>query len=194
MGCPSRPRPNYNGAASLQIVTNDQGNSGSGGAARDTDTVAITVNAVNDAPLNTVPGPQSTNEDTSLVFNAGNGNLIWIADLDAGAGAVQVTLTATNGAITLSRHHGSLVHRRRRHQRRDDDLYGHSGQYQRGAQWAELCANRQLQRRGQPADRHERPRQYRQRGSALRQRYGEHHGQRGQRCSGQHHAWPTEHQ
>ena len=59
--------------------------------------------------LNTVPGPQSTNEDTSLVFNAGNGNLISIADLDAGAGAVQVTLTATNGAITLSRHDGSLV-------------------------------------------------------------------------------------
>ena len=96
------PTAQYNGAASLQITTNDQGNSGSGGALSDSDTVNITVNAVNDAPLNTVPGPQSTNEDTSLVFNAGNGNLISIADLDAGAGAVQVTLTATNGAITLS--------------------------------------------------------------------------------------------
>ena len=51
---------------------------------------------------NTVPVAQSTNEDTSLVFSAGNGNQISIADLDAGAGAVQVTLTATNGAITLS--------------------------------------------------------------------------------------------
>ncbi|MEX2138898.1 MAG: tandem-95 repeat protein [Pirellulales bacterium] len=96
------PTANYNGAASLQIVTNDQGNSGSGGALSDTDTVNITVNAVNDAPLNTVPGPQSTTEDTSLVFNAGNGNLISIADLDAGGSPVEVTLTATNGVITLS--------------------------------------------------------------------------------------------
>ena len=49
---------------------------GSGGTLTDTDTVNITVNAVNDAPVNTVPGPQSTNEDTALVFSAGNGNPI----------------------------------------------------------------------------------------------------------------------
>ena len=62
--------------------------------------VNITVNAVNDAPVNTVPGPQSVNEDTALVFSAGNGNQISISDVDAGASSVQVTLTATNGAIT----------------------------------------------------------------------------------------------
>ena len=49
---------------------------GSGGALSDTDTVAITVNAVNDAPVNTVPAPQTTNEDTGLVFSSGNGNAI----------------------------------------------------------------------------------------------------------------------
>ena len=32
----------------------------------DTDTVAITVTAVNDAPVNTVPGAQTVNEDTAL--------------------------------------------------------------------------------------------------------------------------------
>ena len=79
------PTNNYNGAASLQIVTNDQGNTGSGGTLSDTDTVAITVNAVNDAPVNTVPGAQTTNEDTTLVFSSGNGNQISIADVDAGA-------------------------------------------------------------------------------------------------------------
>ena len=45
---------NYNstrGAETLTMVTNDQGNTGSGGAQSDTDTVAITVNAVNDAPV-----------------------------------------------------------------------------------------------------------------------------------------------
>ena len=48
---------NFNGADTLTVATSD-------GTATDTDTVAITVNAVNDAPVNTVPGAQSVNEDT----------------------------------------------------------------------------------------------------------------------------------
>jgi hypothetical protein len=40
----------------VQIVTSDQGNTGRGGTLSDTDTVNITVNAVNDAPVNSVPG------------------------------------------------------------------------------------------------------------------------------------------
>src|SRR5205085_2864763 len=96
------PSSNFNGAASLQITSDDLGHSGSGGALTDNDTVAITVNAVNDAPMHAVPGPQSTNEDTSLVFSSGNGNAITVTDLDAGTSPVQVTLAATNGTITLS--------------------------------------------------------------------------------------------
>ena len=53
------PGLNFNGAASLQIVTNDQGNTGAGGPLSDTDTVAITVTAVDDAPVNTVPAAQT---------------------------------------------------------------------------------------------------------------------------------------
>src|SRR5207249_7013188 len=71
-------------------------------ALSDTDNVAITVNAVNDAPVNSVPAAQSTNEDTALVLSSGNGNLISISDVDGGAGSEQVTLTATDGVITLS--------------------------------------------------------------------------------------------
>ena len=56
----------------------------------------------NDAPVNTVPGAQSTPEDTAKVFSSGNGNLIAISDVDAGTNAVQVTLTGTNGTITLN--------------------------------------------------------------------------------------------
>src|SRR5205085_3201635 len=96
------PSDNFNGAASLQITSDDLGHSGSGGALTDSDTVAITVNAVNDAPVHSVPGPQSTNEDTSLVFSSGNGNAITVADVDAGTSPVQVTLAATNGVISLS--------------------------------------------------------------------------------------------
>lgn len=66
------------------------------------ETVSITVTAGNDAPVNNVPGAQSTPEDTPLVFSSITGNLISISDVDAGSGAVQVSLTSTNGTITLA--------------------------------------------------------------------------------------------
>ncbi len=97
------PTTDFNGAASLAITTNDQGNSGSGGALSDTDTVSITVNAVNDAPVNTVTPEQSTNLNTSLVLSTANGNSISVSDLEAGSNPVRVTLTETNGTLTLSR-------------------------------------------------------------------------------------------
>ncbi|WP_290642478.1 DUF4347 domain-containing protein, partial [Aquabacterium sp.] len=96
------PTANYNGAASLTILTSDLGNTGSGGTLTDSDTVAITVNAVNDAPVNNVPTAQTTNEDTNLTFSSGNGNLISVSDVDAASGNMQVTLTVTNGTLTLS--------------------------------------------------------------------------------------------
>ena len=57
---------------------------------------------MNDAPVNTVPGSQSTTVNTPRVFSSGNGNAISIADLDAGAASVQLALTATNGTLTLA--------------------------------------------------------------------------------------------
>src|SRR6185436_4915950 len=74
------PTANYNGAASVQIQTEDQGNTGSGGNLTDTDTVNITVNAVNDAPVNSVPAAQTVAEDGVLTFSSGNSNLISISD------------------------------------------------------------------------------------------------------------------
>jgi VCBS repeat-containing protein len=65
-------------------------------------TVSITVNAVNDAPVNTVPGAQSTDEDTALVFSSGNGNRISTSDVDAGSNAVKVTVGVSHGKLTLS--------------------------------------------------------------------------------------------
>jgi len=93
---------NGTGAGSIQIITNDLGNTGSGGAQSDTDTVSINITAVNDAPVNSVPGTQSISEDTSRVFSSGNSNLISISDVDAGGSSVQVALTGTNGVMSLS--------------------------------------------------------------------------------------------
>ncbi|HSF11045.1 MAG TPA: DUF4347 domain-containing protein [Nitrospirales bacterium] len=67
-----------------------------------TDTATITVTAVNDAPVNTVPGAQSTNEDTSLTFSSVNSNQISISDIDAGGNPIEVTVSVTNGALSLS--------------------------------------------------------------------------------------------
>ncbi|HUL07993.1 MAG TPA: tandem-95 repeat protein, partial [Candidatus Acidoferrum sp.] len=96
------PPPDFNGSASLTITTNDQGNTGTGGPQTDVDSVAITINAVNDAPVNSVPGAQTVNEDGALTFSTGNGNAISIADVDAGSSNLQVTVAVTNGALTLA--------------------------------------------------------------------------------------------
>jgi hypothetical protein len=111
------PSANYNGPATVQIVTNDLGNTGIGGALSDTDTVNITVNAVNDAPVITAPATGATNEDTALVFSVGNGNAISVADLDVneGTGILQLTLERQPRAAHAQRRHRSELHRRRRH-------------------------------------------------------------------------------
>ena len=58
------PTSSYSGSDSLAIATNDLGNTGSGGAKTASSTVAITVSEVNQPPVNTVPGPQSVNENS----------------------------------------------------------------------------------------------------------------------------------
>src|SRR5205823_4268957 len=100
-----KPSSNYNGLASIQIVTNDRGFSGTPLIPlQKSDTVSITITAVNDAPLNgfngqpITPGVNpsvNTDEDTPLIFNAAYGNQLQIADVDAlGNSQLQVTLTA----------------------------------------------------------------------------------------------------
>ena len=66
------------------------------------DITVINREVPNTAPINTVPGPQSTAEDTNLVFSVANGNAISISDADAGSNVVNVLLSATNGTITLN--------------------------------------------------------------------------------------------
>ena len=101
-GMTYNPTANFNGSSILSITTNDQGNSGSGGPLSDTKAVTINVSAVNDAPINTVPSTQTTNEDTTLTFSSANSNAITVSDVDVGAGSEQITLTITNGTLSLS--------------------------------------------------------------------------------------------
>jgi hypothetical protein len=80
----------------------DPGLTGTGSSEADSETVTLAVSAVNDAPVNGLPVAQSVQQDGTLVFNAGNSNLISIGDVDAGGSTMRVTLTASNGLLTLS--------------------------------------------------------------------------------------------
>ena len=82
-------------AYTIQVRTTDQG-----GLSFDR-TLTIAVNNVNEAPVNTVPGSQTTTQGSSLVFSAANGNAIAVSDVDANNGLEQVKLSVTSGFLTL---------------------------------------------------------------------------------------------
>ncbi|MBL9158181.1 MAG: DUF4347 domain-containing protein, partial [Verrucomicrobiales bacterium] len=101
-----------NGAATLTVVVSDNGNTGVDpstigqphtGTTTDeqaTRVFNLTVSDINDAPVNTVPGAQTFNEDTPRVFSTANGNAISIADVDAFGFDVTTTITVNNGTLT----------------------------------------------------------------------------------------------
>jgi hypothetical protein len=93
----------------LTVTFNDKGFSGSGGEQTDTKTVTLIVTAVNDAPVNNVPGAQTAQQNIALGFNTANGNAISITDVDAGNGLMTVTLTASNGTLSLGSLSGITV-------------------------------------------------------------------------------------
>ncbi len=100
------PTPNFAGAATITLFVTDTFGAvvatGTGAATNDTDVINVTVNAVNDAPVNSVPlVAQNVNEDNTLVFNSGNGNLITVSDADSALGDLSVTLTVLHGTLLL---------------------------------------------------------------------------------------------
>ena len=119
---------NFNSADTLTVATND-------GTATDTDTIAITVNAVNDAPVNTVPGAQSVAEDTTLPI-AG----VSVADIDSSA--LTTTLSVAHGILNVTAGAGVS---RQRHRQRNHRRHGSADQ--RGAGGPRLYRQPQLQRR-----------------------------------------------
>ncbi|MBS4699675.1 retention module-containing protein [Aeromonas media] len=96
---------NFNGNDALTMVTNDLGNTGSGGALGDTDVLPIEVQAVNDAPVNLLPGtPQVAQEDTPFVIKG-----LQVQDVDAGSGPMEVRLSVLHGTLVLADGSGVTV-------------------------------------------------------------------------------------
>src|SRR5215211_5119966 len=104
------PNPDFNGPDSFTYNVTDRGDPDNCGAlgpacaaakSSNTQTVSITINAVNDAPVNTVPaGPLSALQETDKPIGG-----LSVADVDAGSDDVQLTLSVSHGTVTV----GTLV-------------------------------------------------------------------------------------
>jgi hypothetical protein len=86
----------FSGADTLTVLSSDSN------GATDSDTVAITVTAVNDGPVNTVPGAQSVNEDTALLISG-----VSVSDVDGNLATTQ--LSVTNGVLNVSLAGGATI-------------------------------------------------------------------------------------
>ncbi len=101
------PTPEFSGAASLQIITDDQGNTGSGGPLTDDDTFAITVSSVNDAPTIISPNAASVSENQTAVLTVSATDIDLPADtitysLTGGADLTAFSINAATGVLTFS--------------------------------------------------------------------------------------------
>jgi VCBS repeat-containing protein len=93
------PDGNFNGVANFTYAVTD-------GAAVSATTASVTVNvtANNDAPVNTVPGAQITNQNTSKSITG-----LSVSDVDAGAGVITTSLEVSHGTISSVATGGATV-------------------------------------------------------------------------------------
>nr|WP_236754675.1 type I secretion protein [Aeromonas caviae] len=97
--------PDFHGNDALTMVTEDRGNTGSGGALSDTDVLPILVQPVNDAPVNQLPTtPQVAQEDQPFTIHG-----LQVSDVDAGNSPLSVTLSVLHGTLELAAGSGVTV-------------------------------------------------------------------------------------
>ena len=104
------PAADATGSATVSVQIHDNGGTANGGV--DTSaaqTFTITVTAVNDAPVNSVPGPQTTHQGTPLTFSVANANRPTVTDIDIASGNVTVTVSVAHGTLTLGSTAGVTV-------------------------------------------------------------------------------------
>jgi ELWxxDGT repeat protein/VCBS repeat-containing protein len=89
---------NFSGTDTLNVTVSDNAGSGS---LSDTETIAINVLAVNDAPVITLPTPPSANTNTNTPIPG-----IGVSDPDAGGGGAIASISAANGLLSLQLNSG----------------------------------------------------------------------------------------
>ncbi len=91
-----RGNANFNGNDEIVLTVSD-------GELNDTETITVTVTPVNDAPILTVPDSQTVPEDTDIAIA---GIALADLDLDVDSGDLEVTVSASNGVLSLSQTEG----------------------------------------------------------------------------------------
>jgi autotransporter-associated beta strand protein len=91
------PPQDFNGSLDLKVTASD-------GALSASDTFALNVAAVNDAPVNTVPGSQTVDANTNTAITGFS-----IGDVDAGVGAMATALGVAHGTLTVASAGGAAV-------------------------------------------------------------------------------------
>ncbi|MCP4965061.1 MAG: hypothetical protein GY926_07480, partial [bacterium] len=94
------PGGDFVGTTTLRIYTEDQGNTGLGGPQTDTDTIAIDVTAVNDAPVLTGDLSANINEGATYIITGTDLGYTDADDVDAGI--TFTTSAASNGKIQVN--------------------------------------------------------------------------------------------
>ena len=90
------PAANQVGQTTITLTVRDAG------GLTATETFVVNVSAVNDAPVNSVPGTQSVGQNGSLQFSTAGSNLISIGDVDANSSNISVKLGVAHGTVTLA--------------------------------------------------------------------------------------------
>ncbi|KTD75814.1 structural toxin protein RtxA [Legionella worsleiensis] len=85
------PAADFNGNASFTYTVTSAG-------LTETATVNVTVNPVNEAPINSTPGAQTLSEDATRVFSSANGNALSVTDIDSAV--VTTTISVLHGSLT----------------------------------------------------------------------------------------------
>ena len=67
-----------------------------------TATTFVTIEPIDDAPVNHLPGEQTAAEDVTHVFSSANGNAITVSDVDAGTQSLTTTLSVQHGTLTIA--------------------------------------------------------------------------------------------
>ena len=97
----------FSGTDELTFLVQDLGNEGTGGFLEASTTVSLTVSPENDSPIHYFNGAefasvQTATEDTPFIFSSADNNAITLMDDAEEAGfAVQTTLSASSGTLTL---------------------------------------------------------------------------------------------
>jgi hypothetical protein len=95
-GAAFTPDQHFNGTATVTVVADDLGNNGTGGSLTDTKTLTVTVNPVNDDPLNAGSLPLSLPVTEDVISDL-DLSLINLVDIDSQLNPLSLTLTTASG-------------------------------------------------------------------------------------------------